>query len=148
MCYTIVTRRKGDCSMIIRYATSADLKSITCALRNKKINYNTPAQAREDVRQNRLFVIENNGALIAQCALVFDNTRKEYYMKRLCVYNKKRACKGIAQMFIDFFFSLGIASLSATPWDENKVMIHVLEKNGFEFQYRVLENYLYYKKNA
>ena len=78
MCYTIVTRRKGDSSMIIRYATSADLKSITCALRNKKINYNTPAQAREDVRQNRLFVIENNGALIAQCALVFDNTRKEF----------------------------------------------------------------------
>ena len=51
-------------------------------------------------------------------------------------------------MFIDFFFSLGVASLAAPPWDENKVMIHVLEKNGFEFQYRFLENYLYYKKNA
>lgn len=132
--------------MTIRYATAADLKSITCALRNKKIHYNTPAQAREDVRQNRLFVIENNGALIAQCALVFDNTRQGYYMKRLCIYNSKRACKGIAQMFIDFFFSLGVPSLAATPWDDNKAMIHILEKNGFEFQYRFLENYLYYKK--
>lgn len=134
--------------MTIRHATSADLKSITCALRNKNIHYNTPAQAREDVRQNRLFVLENNGALIAQCALVFDTNRQEYYMKRLCVYNKKRACGGIAQMFIDFFLSLGVASLSVTPWDENKAMIHILEKNGFEFQYRFLENYLYYKKIA
>ena len=135
--------------MTIRHATAADLKSITCALRNKKINYNTPAHAREDVRQDRLFVIENNGALIAQCALVFDDVRQGYYMKRLCVYNSKRACKGVAQMFIDFFFSLGIASLAVTPWDDNKAMIHILEKNGFEFQYRFLEKYLYYyKKNA
>lgn len=134
--------------MTIRKATSADLKSITCALRNKNIFYNTPAQAREDVRQNRLFVLENNGALVAQCALVFDTNRQEYYMKRLCVYNKKRACGGTAQMFIDFFLSLGVASLSVTPWDDNKAMIHVLEKNGFEFQYRFLENYLYYKKIA
>ena len=132
--------------MIIRHATAADLKSITCALRNKKIHYNTPAQAREDVQHNRLFVIENDGALIAQCALFFDDTRQEYYMKRLCVYNKKRACNGTAQMFIDYFYSLGIASLAVTPWDDNKAMIHVLEKNGFEFQYRFLENYLYYKK--
>ena len=94
--------------MTIRQATSADLKSITCALRNKNIHYNTPAQAREDVRQNRLFVLENNGALVAQCALVFDTNRQEYYMKRLCVYNKKRACGGTAQMFIDFFLSLGV----------------------------------------
>lgn len=134
--------------MTIRQATAADLKSITCALRNKNIFYNTPAQAREDVRQNRLFVLENDGALVAQCALVFDTKRQEYYMKRLCVYNKKRASGGTAQMFIDFFLSLGVASLSVTPWDDNKAMIHILEKNGFEFQYRFLENYLYYKKIA
>lgn len=133
--------------MTIRHATAADLKSITCALRNKKIDYNTPAQAREDVRQNRLFVIENNEALIAQCALVFDNERQGHYMKRLCIYNNKRACKGVTQIFIDHFFSLGIKSLAATPWDDNKAMIHILEKNGFEFQYRFLEKYLYYKKS-
>ena len=134
--------------MTIRQATAADLKSMTCGGRNKNIHDNTPAQAREDVRQNRLFVIGNNGALIAQCALVFDTNRQEYYMKRLCVYNKKRTCGGTAQMFIDFFFSLGVASLSVTPWDDNKAMINILEKNGFEFQYRFLENYLYYKKIA
>ena len=134
--------------MTIRQATSADLKSITCALRNKNIHYNTPAQAREDVRRNRLYEIENNGALNAQCVLVFDTNRQEYYMKRLCVYNKKRACGGTAQMFIDFFFSLGVASLSVPHWDDNKAMIHILEKNGFEFQYRFLDNYLYYKKIA
>lgn len=135
--------------MEIRKATTADKKRIICALNNKKISYNTPAHASADIANNNLFVVTDENKLIAQCALVFDTTRQCYYMKRLCVYNKKSQCRGIAQMFIDFFFSLGLESLSVTPWDDNKAMIHILEKNGFQFQYRFLENYLYYyKKNA
>ena len=51
-------------------------------------------------------------------------------------------------MLIDDLETHSIASRSKPTWDENNFMIKKKKKNGFEFQYRFLENYLYYKKIA
>lgn len=133
--------------MIIRKATAADVKSITCSLRNKHISYNTPQQAKIDIANGVLYLLERDNKKIAQCALIFDEARNCYAMKRLCLYNNKTKVKGVIQYFINFFIDLNIPNLSATPWQENAAMIHTLEKNGFQFQYCFLEHYLYYKKN-
>ena len=134
--------------MIIRKATSADTIHIIRSLQNKKIHYNTPAHAKEDVNNDCLYILEHENKIIAQCALIYDAERKYYAMKRLCVYNKKNLGKGIAQMFISYFEHLGVPALGVTPWEENKAMIHILEKNGFIYQYTFLENYLFYYKKV
>lgn len=134
--------------MEVRFATTADSLSIIRAIQNKHIDYNTTAQAKEDIKLGRLIVVEENGKLLGSCAIVKDECYGYTAIKRVCVYSKKSCGKGVAQALVGFVCSLGLGTLGATPWNDNPAMCHIFKKFGFEYQYTFLKYYDFYKKSA
>lgn len=134
--------------MIIRFATDSDTLRIIRAIQNKHMDYNTPAQVKDDVRLRRLVVAEENGKLLGSCAIVNEIKYGYTAIKRVCVYSKKSCGKGVATALISFVSSLGFDDLGATPWDDNPAMCHVFEKCGFVYQYTFLVHYKFYQKKA
>jgi RimJ/RimL family protein N-acetyltransferase len=134
--------------MEIRLATSADYKRIATALRNKGIDYITPAHARTDIDKAQLYVLTEGDVLIAQCALVYEPAHQYHAIKRLVVSNRRHCGRGVAQQFLTFFCAMDLPALGCTPWVDNLRMQHLLRKNGFEYQYTFLHNYQFYKKTA
>jgi RimJ/RimL family protein N-acetyltransferase len=134
--------------MEIRLATSADYKRIATALRNKAIEYITPAHAREDIARGQLYLIIEDGAIIGQCALVYEPYYQYHAIKRLTIYNQRNYGRGIAQQFISFFCGMNLPALGCTPWTDNARMRYLLEKNGFSHQYTFLDCYEFYKKSS
>lgn len=134
--------------MKIRLAETTDYKRIAMALRNKHIEYITPAHAREDIANRRLYVVEEDGKIIAQCALVEEPAHHYHAIKRLVIYNRKNCGRGIAQRFIRYFCAMDLPALGCTPWSDNKTMKHLLSRNGFEYQYTFLNCYEFFVKRA
>ena len=134
--------------MTIRFAKREDTIHIIRAIQNKHMDYNTTAQAKEDVNLGRLVVVEENGKLLGSCAIVKDERRGYTAIKRVCVYSKKSRGKGVAQSLVSFVCSLGLGTLGATPWNDNLAMCHIFKKFGFEYQYTFLKCYDFYKKSA
>lgn len=134
--------------MTIRLATQKDYRRIARALQNKKIDYITHTHAREDIQQQRLYVIEENGCLIAQCAIVEEHEHGYHAIKRLTVYNKKNCGRGIAELFIQFFCGMSFDAIGCTPWTDNATMKKLLVRNGFVYQYTFLGNYEFFLKKA
>lgn len=134
--------------MTIRFATAADTARVVRALRNKHLDYNTPAQAKEDISLGRLIVAEENGKAIASCAIVPEVNHNYTAIKRMIVYSKKNCGKGIATALINFVCSLGLGDIGATPWNTNPAACHSLEKCGFVYQYTFLTFYNFYKKST
>ena len=132
--------------MTIRLATCADYKRIALALRNKGIEYITPAHARADIDNARLYVLTDGDTIVGQCALVYEPNHAYHAIKRLVVYNKRYCGRGVAQQFISFFCAMNLPALGCTPWTENAKMRHLLVKNGFVHQYTFLSCYEFYKK--
>lgn len=132
--------------MIIRIANKSDYRGVACSLTNKNIPYISSAHAKNDIESNRLFVMEEDGKVIAQCALVYESLYNYYAIKRLVVYNKKNCGRGIAQQFISFFCAMDLPALGCTPWADNVVMKKLLERNGFVYQYTFMGNYQFYKR--
>lgn len=132
--------------MEIRKATMNDYFSICRSLQNKKINYQTPAHAKSDIQNQSMFILVDNGKILAQCSLIEEPDYFYTAIKRLCIYNKKNYGKGIADMFIKYFVSNTQTPLGCTPWEDNAAMRHLLEKNGFIYQYTFLNYYCFYKR--
>ena len=97
--------------MTIRFAKREDTIHIIRAIQNKRMDYNTTAQAKEDVKLGRLVVVEENGKLLGSCAIVKDECRGYTAIKRVCVYSKKSRGKGVAQSLVGFVCSLGLGTL-------------------------------------
>lgn len=134
--------------MTIRFATNADTIRIIRAIQNKHMDYNTPADVREDVKNGCLLVAEENGKLLGSVAVFYKPHRRYHAITRMCVYSKKSQGKGVASALIDSVLALGFDTLGATPWDENPCMCHILEKRGFVYQYTFNTHYKFYKKSA
>lgn len=134
--------------MIIRFATTADAIHIIRAIQNKRMDYNTPQDVREDVNAGRLIVAEENGKLLGSVVVVYKAHRGYYAIMRMCVYSKTSKGKGVASALIDYVLALGLGTYGATPWNDNPAMIHILVKRGFEYQYTFKNKYDFYKKNA
>ena len=134
--------------MTIRFATNADTIRIIRAIQNKHMDYNTPADVREDVKNGCLLVAEENGRLLGSVAVFYKPHRQQHAITRMCVYSKKSQGKGVASALIDSVLALGFDTLGATPWDENPCMCHILEKRGFVYQYTFNTHYKFYKKSA
>ena len=132
--------------MTIRFATNADTIRIIRAIQNKHMDYNTPADVREDVKNGYLLVAEENGKLLGSVAVFYKPHRQYHAITRMCVYSKKSQGKGVASALIDSVLALGFDTLGATPWDENPCMCHILEKRGFVYQYTFNTHYKFYKK--
>lgn len=132
--------------MIIRQATEKDIIRIIRAIQNKHMNYNTPAHVREDIKNKYLFVAEENNKLLGSVAVFYKNHRNYYAITRVCVYSKKSRGKGVASSLIRYILSLNLGAYGVTPWNDNPIMCHILEKNGFVYQYTFKENYCFYKR--
>lgn len=134
--------------MIVRYATVSDQLSIIRALQNKKMDYNTTQDAKEDIAKNRLIIaVDDNGKILGSVAIVYKEHRGYTAIMRMCVYSKKSKGKGVATALIQFVVSLNLGTLGGTPWNDNPAMIHIFVKFGFEYQYTFNEHYNFYKKN-
>ena len=129
--------------MTVRLATAADIPYITHALASKQIDYIKPSQARADIVSGRLYVLEHEGQLLAQCALVPEEQYNYTALKRMVAYKRSCKVKGIADKFINHFVTMG-HTLGATPWSENNKMKHILTKHGFEYQYTFMNNYEFF----
>lgn len=132
--------------MTIRKATEKDTIRIIRAIQNKHMDYNTPADVREDVKNGVLFVAEENGKLLGSMVVFYKSNRGYYAITRGCVYSKKSRGKGIASALVDYILSLDLGVYGATPWNDNPAMCHIFEKRGFVYQYTFKENYKFYKK--
>lgn len=126
--------------MFIRKATAADYRSIARSLANKQISYITPHHAHTDIENGNLYVIEDNGTILAQCALVYEPQYGYHAIKRLVVYNRKNLGCGLAQRFLSYFTAMPY-TLGCTPWADNEQMKYLLRKNGFDYEYTFCENY-------
>lgn len=134
--------------MIVRFATQADTIRIIRAIQNKRMDYNTPQDVREDVNAGRLIVAEENGKLLGSVAIVYKAHRGYYAIMRMCVYAKTSTGKGVASALVDYVLALGLGTYGATPWNDNPAMIHIFVKRGFEYQYTFKKNYDFYKNNT
>lgn len=132
--------------MTIRRATEKDTIRIIRAIQNKRMDYNTPINVREDVENDVLFVAEENGKLLGSMVVFYKPHRGYYAITRGCVYSKKSRGKGVASALVDYILSLNLGVYGATPWNDNPIMCHILEKRGFVYQYTFKENYNFYKK--
>lgn len=129
--------------MIIRKATTADIKKVTMSLRNRNIAYNTPAQAKTDIINGYMFVIESDdGRIIGSMCLVPEPHHGYSAVKRGCIYNRKNNGKGYARMLMEYIIEHSEGTLGCTPWAENKAVLHILATHGFEYRKTVCENYL------
>lgn len=131
--------------MEIRFATAADTIHVMRSLQNKHIDYNTPAQAKNDIALGRLIVAVDGNKIVGSIAIVPEEEYQYTAIKRMCVYNKKYRGRGIAKALMEYVCALDLGTIGATPWD-NPATIHLLEKFGFKYQYTFMEHYNFYKK--
>ena len=132
--------------MEIRFATEKDTIHAIRSLQKNQTFFNTTTHLKDDIARNRLIVVEENGKLLGSCALVPEVSYGYTAIKRLIVYSKKQRGRGIADKIIKYIISLNLGTIGATPWESNKIGRHLFEKNDFEFQYKFLENYCFYKR--
>ena len=131
---------------MIRKATAHDYKSIAMALNNKKIPYITAAHAHEDIKNNRQYVLEENGKIIGIISIVYDSQYKYYAMKRLCILNKKNNGKGYAFQLLSYCAALPYTKIGCTPWTDNEPMKHMLTKLNFQLEYIFNDKWCFYSK--
>ena len=134
--------------MIIRFANNSDLPFIVREIEAQDMDYNTPADAREDIAAGRMIVAEDNGIILASVIVKYKAHRDYYAIMRMCVYSNNSRGKGVASALIDFILSLNLGTYGATPWDDNPAMLHIFEKRGFVYQYTFKKHYCFYKKSA
>ena len=131
---------------MIRKATAHDYKKIATALYNKKIPYITAAHSKEDIENNRQYVIEEKGKIIAIVSIVYDAQYNYYAIKRLCVLNKKNNGKGYAFQLLSYCATLSFPKIGCTPWSDNQAMRHMLNKLNFKLEYIFNEKWCFYSK--
>lgn len=133
--------------MNIRKGTTADVLSLTRRIQNKHIEFISVDQMKEDIKNNRLYLLENNNNLIAMVSIIYDTNYNYNAMKRLIIFNKKNCGKGYANILINYL-SNRIENIGCTPWTDNFAMQKLLERNGFEFQYLFNEKWMFYLKKT
>ena len=134
--------------MEIRKATNNDYIRIVRSIQNKKIDYITPAHVKEDIANNRQFVMVDNEKVVAILSLVYDTNYNYYAMKRLCVMNKKNQGKGFAKAMLAYVSKQTTEKVGCTPWIDNGAMRHTLEKLGFGLEYIFEKKWCFYSKTA
>ena len=131
---------------VIRQATQTDYIHIVRAIQNKHISFITPAHIKEDIKNNRQYVLAENNHIIGIISLVYDPIYKYYAIKRLCILNKKNNGKGYGKMLLSYLATLPLNNIGCTPWIDNYKMKHLLETLGFKLQYIFDEKWCFYLK--
>lgn len=121
--------------MVTNNITPAMADYIIRKVEENNVFFIHPEQVKEDIANNRLYVLEDNGTPIAMCAIIYDTLYNYYAIKRLLIFDEENRGKHYADMLIKHCTTLGLSPLGCTPWTHNKKMHHLLEKNGFSLQY-------------
>ena len=132
--------------MEIRKANQNDYIHIVRSIQNKKISYITAAHIKEDIKNERQYVMVDNNKIIAILSILYDSDYQYYAMKRLCVPNKKNRGKGYAKEMITYVSQTVNGKIGCTPWTENTAVRHTLEKLGFSLQYIFEEKWCFYSR--
>lgn len=134
--------------MITTKISDSNFQYICRSLAQKKIEYITPCQFKEDYSNGRVYILEENGKPVAMCSLVKSEKYNNFAIKRLVCFKKKNAGKGYANILIQFISNQNFFPLVVTPWEDNAPMRHLLEKNNFHFKYIFSEKWCFYEKSA
>lgn len=131
---------------MIRKATYEDYVRLVRSIQNKKEvkSYINKDLLRKDIENSSCYIKIENNKIVAMISLVYDNNYQSYYLKRLIIPNKKNHGKSIAKEMISYFQTNFDFPINITPWEDNAPMIGIVEKLGFQFQYKFLENYMLY----
>lgn len=121
--------------MELRLATQEDLNKVRDAVDQKKIQYITVELLQSDLNYKRLYVVVNNGIILATVSLVPDMQYGYTAIKRLQVCDKRYTRHGIGRFAVHEITKLAHGRVGATPWEDNVVMRHLLESEGFELKY-------------
>lgn len=133
--------------MEIRKAIDSDYIKIVRTIQNKKIDFITPAHVKKDISLGQQFIMVDNNKVIAILSLVYDANYNYFAMRRLCIPNKRNNGKGYAKMMIEYVSSQANGKVGGTPWVDNLVARHLLEKLGFSLEYIFAEKWCFYSKN-
>ena len=133
---------------MIRLATNEDYRRIAIALSHKEpLNYITKKHVREDIAQGACYVLEEDRKIVAICSLVYDDTFKYHYLKRLLILNKRNQSKGYATAILTKLAQKK-EKIAITPFQTNKSMIRLVKKLGFTYRYNFLDEYCFYTKEG
>jgi len=131
---------------MIRKSTSDDYIKIIRSIQNKKLDYLTPLHVKNDIENQNQYVLEENGKIVCILSLVYDSQNQYYAMKRLCIPNKKNKGHGYAETILQYVAAQAPGKVGCTPWIDNIIMRHILEKIGFKLEYIFNEKWCYYSR--
>ena len=132
--------------MYCRFANQEDKKFIIYLIKNKKIDYITPAHIKEDIANRRLIVCIDSNKIVSFCAIVFEPLYNYYAIKRLLIPNKKNLGHSCCSMLLDYAESiLDNLPIGATPFYDNIKCRAIFEKRKYIFKYQ-FGNYCFYLK--
>lgn len=121
--------------MELRLATQEDLNKVRDAVEQERIQYITVELLQSDLNYRRLYVVVNNGIILATVSLVPDMQYGYTAIKRLHVCDKRYIRQGIGRFAVHEITKLVHGRVGATPWEDNVAMRHLLESEGFELKY-------------
>lgn len=131
---------------ITNQVSPATISYIIHSLRQKKIPYITLSQVLEDIANNQLYVLFENGNPVAMCSMVWDAKYSYWAIKRLICFKKKNIGKGYGNSLIHYCANSRFAPVGCTPWTDNDPVRHILEKNGFTLQYIFKNKWCFYRR--
>lgn len=131
---------------MIRKATVEDIKKLSYHLRNKKIEYFTIQQMKEDVENGSMYVLVVDNKIVGSVSLV-ETEFTWLGIKRLCIFNKKNNGKGYAKQLLTYVVNSTNEEVCITPWITNIPMTNLVESIGFELEYIFNEVWCSYKIN-
>lgn len=134
----------------IRWARQSDTKQIIATIAQKKCDYITCQQIREDINKGKVLLGKIESKIV--CFLVVERNAEFKYVsiRRAMVPNKKYRKKGVMNELLssicDYADRDYAEPLGATPWTDNIAMKKLLEKNGFIYQYTFQSHWEYWQR--
>ena len=127
---------------MFRIGTHDDYRRLVAMVRYQDNSYINKTLLKEDLTNNALYLIEENGKIKAVCSIVYDYKFKMFYMKRLFV-SKQALRKGYGRRIIQEIMQVPQEgqTIAATPFGTNEKMITLIKSLGFKFQYTFLKDY-------
>lgn len=118
---------------MIRLANNRDYIKMYSILNELNISYIPAEKVFNDIANKECYVIEEEGRIKAICSLVKCPSYHNYAIKRMCVFEEG---KGYANQLINFLIKKRAnLPIVCTPWEDNSIMRHILERNHFRLKY-------------
>ena len=107
------------------------------------VDYITASYVERDFARQELFSWEIEGEVLGIASLVWDDTFKMHYIKRLLVFQQN---KGVAKALLREL-SIMAKSVAITPFPDNHTMLHIIIQLGFTYMYTFQGVYMLHIKH-